>query len=139
MADTPQELERLQKLRTELENRLASIEDEHKTVEEDIKILKEKLAIQELEKKLKEKQDAVATLRVEKNELEDKMGGSSRLSMSEALLRAKVAIENNKDILETEKKEEEEPSRAILRKDERTLESTGKPEGQDKKKKLRIF
>jgi len=138
MADTSQELERLQKLRTELESRLASVEDEHKTVEEDIRILKEKLAIQELEKKLKEKQDVLAGLRIEKNELEDKMGQPSKLSMSEALLRAKVAIENNKDMLETEK-EEEEPSRAILKKDEQILESAGKPEVPDKKKKLRIF
>ncbi len=136
MADTSQELERLQKLRAELESRLVAVEDEQKTVQENVKILREKAAIQELEKKVKEKQDVVASLRIKKKELEDKLEDPNKLSMSDAVLIAKVEIENKKDKLETRK---EEPSKAIGKKDEKTLETDETPEEQEKKKKLKFF
>jgi len=152
MTDTSQELERLQKVRTELESRLAAIEDEHKTVEEDIRVLREKAAIRELEKKMKEKGDVVAGLRIEKKELEDKMKEPNKfsekkepedkikepnkLSLSEAILKAKAEMENKKDQVE---KEKEEPSSVFRKKDERIPERDEKPEEPEKKKKLGIF
>ncbi len=136
MTDTSQELERLQKLRAELESRLAAVDDEQKTVEENVKILREKAAIRELEKKVKEKRDIVASLRIEKKELEDKLKEPNKLSMSDAVLIAKVEIENKKDKLETLK---EEPSKAMWKEDEKTLETDETPEEQEKKKKLRFF
>ncbi|UCE16807.1 MAG: hypothetical protein JSV12_04180 [Candidatus Bathyarchaeota archaeon] len=152
MTDTSKELERLQKLRTELESRLAAIDDEHKTVEEDIIILREKVLIHELEKKMKEKGDAVAGLRIEKRELEDRMKNPNkfsekkepedktrepkRLSLSEAILKAKEEMENKKDTVEEEK---EEPSSVFRKKDEQIPESDEKKEEPEKKKKLGIF
>lgn len=136
MADTSQELERLQKVRTELESRLVTIEDQQKDVEEDVRLLREKVAIRELEKKIREKGEAVAGLRNEKKELEDKLKEPGKLSVSEAVLKAKAEMENEEDMLETEK---EEPSRAILRKDEQKPERDETPEEPEKKKKLRIF
>jgi hypothetical protein len=136
MDDRTKELERLQKVRAELESRLAAIEDEQKTVGEDVMVLREKVAIRELEKKMKEKRDVVASLRIEKNELEGKMKGSNRLSLSETIMKAKEETENEKDALETEK---EEPSNKILRKDEQIPESDETPEESEKKKRLGIF
>ncbi len=124
MADSSKdELERLQKLRTELATRLVAIEDEQKTVEENVKILREK-------------RDSFASLRIEKKELEDKLKEPNRLSMSEAILKTKEEIENKKDTLEPEK---EEPSKTIEKKDEQILESDETPEEPVKKKKLGIF
>jgi len=72
MANTPQdEMEKLQKLRTELESRLAVIDDEHRTVEENIKVLREKVAIRELEELVRRRQEELAGLRLEKKSLED--------------------------------------------------------------------
>jgi hypothetical protein len=136
MTDTSQELERLQKLKAELESRLVAVEDEQKTVEENVKILREKVAIRELEKKAKEKRDVVVSLRIEKKELEDKLKEPNKLSMSDAVLIAKVEIENKKDKLETQ---EEEPSKVVGEKDEKTLETDETSEEQEKKKKLRFF
>jgi len=136
MADSSQELERLQKLRTELESRLAAIDDEQKTVEEDVRVLREKLAIRELEEKMREKRDAVASLRIEKNELEEKLKSPKTLSMSGTLLKTKAETENKEDSLEEDK---EEPSKSIGNKDEPTLESDEMPEEPEKKKKLGIF
>jgi len=152
MVDKSQELERLQKVRAELESRLAAIDDEHKTAEEDLKILREKATIRELERKMKEKGDVVAGLRIEKKELEDKMKDPNKLSkkkeledktrepnklsLSEAILKAKAEMENKKDTVEEEK---EEPSSVFQKKDERTPERDEKPKEPEKKKKLGIF
>jgi len=129
------ELERLQKLRAELESRLAAIEDDEKTVEEDITILREKAAVQDLKKKIKEKGDALASLRIEKKELEDKMKEPSILSISEAIHKAKTEKEKNKETQETEKKE---ASMEAWKKDEQPPESEETSEEQQKKK-LRFF
>jgi len=136
MADSSQELERLQKLKTELESRLAAIDDEHKTVEEDVRVLREKLAIRDLEEKMREKRDLIAGLRIEKNELEEKMKNPKTLSMTEIPLKTREEIEDKEDALEEDK---EEPSKSIGNKDEPTLESDETPEEPEKKKKLGIF
>ena len=143
MVDTPQdEVEKLQKLRTELESRLAVIEDEQQTVEENIKVLREKAAIRELEKTMRAKQDALASLRIEKKELEDTLKAPNKLSISEAIQKTKAEIENTKNAPETEK---EEHPRVIWKKDEQTpedketAESDEAPEEKEKKKKLKFF
>jgi len=130
------EMEKLQKLRTELERRLISIEEEQKTVEEETRVLREKAAIRELEKKVREKQDALASLRIKKKELEDQMKGPTKLSISEAIQKTKAEIESKKDTPETEK---EEQPRVIWKKDEQTPESDESSEEQEKKKKRKFF
>jgi chromosome segregation ATPase len=128
MTDSPKdELEKLQKLRAELESRLATIDEEQETVEEESKILREKTAIRELEKKIREKQDALASLRIEKKELEDNLKAPNRLSISEAIQKTKAEIENKKDTLETEKEEGQKS------------ESDETQEEENSKKKLRFF
>jgi len=69
------EMEKLQKLRTELESRLAVIEDEQKAEEEEIKILREKVAIRELEESVRRRQQELSGLRFEKKRLEDESNG----------------------------------------------------------------
>lgn len=136
MADSNQELERLQKLRTELESRLEAIDDEQKTVEENVKLLREKLVIRELEEKMREKRDMIASLRIEKNELQERLKKPNTLSMSETFLKAKAEIENKEDALE---EDTEEPSKPIGKEDETTLENDETTEEPEKKKKLGIF
>jgi len=65
------ELEKLRKLRTELESILASIEGEQKTVEEGMEILRQKVAIRELEESVRRRQEELAGLGLEKKRLED--------------------------------------------------------------------
>ena len=65
------EMEKLQKLRTELESRLAAIEEEQKTEEEEIKVLREKAAIRELEESVRRRRKELEGLRLEKKTLED--------------------------------------------------------------------
>jgi hypothetical protein len=133
-------------------------------VEEETRVLREKAAIRELERKMREKQDALANLRIEKKDLEDKMKAPNRkeltdtlktsnnLSISEAIQKTKEEIEKKKNALETEKKE---TPKIIWKKDEQTPENTkpqedesNKPsedeskeseEEQGKKKKLKFF
>jgi len=129
------ELERLQKLRAELESRLAALEDDEKTVEEDITVLREKAAVEDLKRKIKEKGDALAGLRVEKKELEDKMKEPNILSISEAIHKVRAEKEKNKQMQETEEKES---STETWKKDEEPPESEETSEEQQKKK-LRFF
>jgi hypothetical protein len=65
------EMEKLQKLRTELESRLAAVEAEQKTEEEEIKILREKVAIRELEESVRRRRKELEGLRLEKKTLEN--------------------------------------------------------------------
>jgi hypothetical protein len=132
MPDLPNdEMEKLQKKRAELESGLATVRKDRNTLEQETKVLGEKVAIWELEEKLKEEQDAVARLTFEKKELEDKMKGPSKFSVSEAIQKTK----------------EKEEKKVIWRKDESTPESDEKPEAESKeppeeedgKKKLRFF
>jgi predicted nucleic acid-binding Zn-ribbon protein len=86
MVDSPEdELEKLQKLRTELESRLAEIDEKRETEEENVKVLREKVAIRELEEKISAKQDSLAGLRIEKNELEDKLKAPNKNEPEDAL------------------------------------------------------
>jgi hypothetical protein len=72
MVDTPQdEVEKLRKLRTALESRLTAIEEEQKTVEEGMEILRQKVAIRELEESVRRRQQELAGLRLEKKRLAD--------------------------------------------------------------------
>ena len=72
MVDTSKdELEKLQKLRTEFESRLAAIEEEQNTVEKGMKILRQKVAIRELDESVRRKRQELAGLRLEKKRLED--------------------------------------------------------------------
>jgi hypothetical protein len=102
---------------------------------------------------MREKQDALASLRIEKKELEDNLKAPNKkelkdtfnppnkLSIAEAIQKTKAEIEKNKNRLETEK---EEHPKIIWKKDEQTPESTKSAEDenkeeQEKKKKLRFF
>jgi len=129
MTDSPKdELEKLQKLRAELESKLATIDADQKKVEESITVLREKAAIQHLERKVREKQDALVTLTFEKNELKKKLKQEPQESwMPEDIPKGKEEMESKEDMPETEKEEEQEPV------------SDKTPEEQDSKKKLRFF
>jgi len=65
------ELEKLRKLRTELERRLAMIEEEQKALEGETKVIRQKVAIRELERSLRKRQAEIADLHLEKKRLED--------------------------------------------------------------------
>ena len=67
------EIEDLQKKKAELEFQLHSIEEKEKTLEERARLLEEKLAIQQLEEKLRLKMEAVENLEARINELERKL------------------------------------------------------------------
>ena len=67
------ELEKLRKLRTELESRLAAIEEEKKTEEEEIEIIRQKVAIRDLEESMRRRREELAGLRLEKRRLEDEV------------------------------------------------------------------
>jgi hypothetical protein len=86
-----------------LESRLAAIDEEQETAEEELKILREKAAIQELEKKMREKQDALANIHIEKKELEDKINAPNRKELADTL-----KASNKLSISETIQKTKEE-------------------------------
>jgi hypothetical protein len=138
------ELEKIKKLRAELESKLGYAQRDRKALEEGMQILREKAAVRELEDKLREEQDAVTSLRIEKKELEDKTKVPNMLSILEVIKKPKAEMEGKKD---TPEKEKEEHSRMIWKKDEQAPENT-KPqedeskeseEEQEKKKKRRFF
>jgi len=66
------ENERLQKLRTELESRLAAVEAEQKILEEEIKPIRQKVAILELTKSVKRRRDELAGLPIKRAKKEGK-------------------------------------------------------------------
>jgi len=145
MPDLPNdEMEKLQKKRAELESRLATVRKDRNTLEQETKVLGEKVAIWELEEKLNEEQDIVAKLTFEKKELEDKMKAPKKVLTSEATQKTKAEGEDKKD-----KPETDEQSRVIWRKDEQTPVSWRKneqtsendetPQKQESKKKLKFF
>ncbi len=67
------ELEKLRKLRTELENRLAAIDEELETLEGEIKVLRQKVAIRELEESVRRRQKELEGLRFDKKRLEEEL------------------------------------------------------------------
>jgi len=73
MVYTPnREIEPLQRLRIEMERRLTAIDEEQKTLEKETKIIKQKVAIQELQKAVRKRRDELASLRLKRAELENK-------------------------------------------------------------------
>jgi len=66
------ENERLQKLRTEVENIITVIEAEQKILEEEIKPIRQKVAILELKKSVRRRRDELAGLPIQKARPEDK-------------------------------------------------------------------
>jgi len=66
------EIERLQKLRTELENMITVIETERKTLEEEIKPIRQKVAILELKQSVRRRRNELAGLRLQRAKSEDK-------------------------------------------------------------------
>jgi len=66
------ENERLQKLRTELENIITVIEAEQKILEEEIKPIRQKVAILELKKSVRRRRDELADLPIQRAKKEDK-------------------------------------------------------------------
>jgi hypothetical protein len=60
------ENERLQKRRTELESRLVAVEAEQKILEEEIKPIRQKVAILELKKSVRRRRDELAGLPIER-------------------------------------------------------------------------
>jgi oligoendopeptidase F len=66
------ENERLQKLRTELENIITVIEAEQKILEEEIKPIRQKVAILELKKSVRRRRDELAGLPIQRAKKEDK-------------------------------------------------------------------
>jgi oligoendopeptidase F len=64
--------ERLQKLRTELENVITVIEVEQKILEEEIKPIRQKVAFLELKKSVRRRRDELAGLPIKRAKKEDK-------------------------------------------------------------------
>jgi len=64
--------ERFQELRTELENRIAVVEAEQRTLEEEIKVIRQKVALRELLKSMMRRRDELAGLPIQRAKREDK-------------------------------------------------------------------
>jgi len=76
MADiSSSQIERLQRLRIELESRLTTIDAEQKSLEEKIKPIRQKVAIQELQEAVRKRRDELAALRLQKKRLDDETNG----------------------------------------------------------------
>lgn len=151
------ELEDLQKRKEELMSKLEAVRRDRNTLEEGIRILKEKAAVRELEQKLREEQNAFSKLSFEKKELEERLNQPSRFStIKVAVEKNKTELEHKKDTSETEAKEQpqtEEPEQPETKETEEIgpiwkeheeesereeSESDKEPE-QESKKKLRFF
>jgi hypothetical protein len=66
------ETEKLQNLKTELENRIAVVEAEQRTLEEEMKPIRQKVAIRELKKSVRRRRDELAGLPIQRAKREDK-------------------------------------------------------------------
>jgi hypothetical protein len=62
------EIKRLQKLRTQLKNTIMVIEAEQETLEEEIRPIRQKVAILELKKSVRRRRDELAGLPIKKRE-----------------------------------------------------------------------
>jgi CII-binding regulator of phage lambda lysogenization HflD len=65
------ETEKLQNLRTELESIITVIEAEQRTLEEEIKPIRQKVAILELKKSVKRRRDELAGLPIQRTKREE--------------------------------------------------------------------
>ncbi|MCK5563250.1 hypothetical protein KAI30_03675 [Candidatus Bathyarchaeota archaeon] len=66
------ETEKLQNLKTELENRISVVEAEQRTLEEEMKPIRQKVAILELKKSVRRRRDELAGLPIQRAKREDK-------------------------------------------------------------------
>lgn len=66
------ETEKFQDLKTELENKIAVVEAEQRILEEEIKVIKQKVAIRELLKSTRRRRDELAGLPIQRAKREDK-------------------------------------------------------------------
>lgn len=66
------ETEKPQDLKTELENRIAVVEAEQRTLEEEMKIIRQKVALRELLKSMMRRRDELAGLPIQRAKREDK-------------------------------------------------------------------
>jgi len=66
------ETEKFQDLKTELENRIAIVEAEQRTLEEEMKIIRQKVALRELLKSMMRRRDELAGLPIQRAKREDK-------------------------------------------------------------------
>jgi len=66
------ETKKPQDLKTELENRIAVVETEQRTLEEEVKIIRQKVAIRELLKSMMRRRDELAGLPIQRAKREDK-------------------------------------------------------------------
>lgn len=138
MSATSKDLEKLQEERRELEGKLMKIDEQEKTLRESIKLLEEQIAVRELKEKIKAKETEVASLSLEKGELEEKLREPYKLSILEAVKRAKEEIGNKEDALVTYTEEwphHGETKEELPKKEQN--ETTEKSE--QKKKKLKFF
>lgn len=67
------ELEELRKRKTQLENELRSFDEQEKAIGTSLRMLEEKMAVHELEEKVKAKRAAVEQLESRKRNLEDQL------------------------------------------------------------------
>jgi|GEM_PF-1499027 predicted RNase H-like nuclease (RuvC/YqgF family) len=74
------EIEDLQKKKAELEFQLRSLEEKEKTLEERARLLEEKLAIKELEQKLRIKTESIEKLESRIGELEQRLNLSAEVA-----------------------------------------------------------
>ncbi|RLI46192.1 hypothetical protein DRO69_03625 [Candidatus Bathyarchaeota archaeon] len=65
------ENEKFQDLKTELENRIAFVEAEQRALEEEIKVIRQKMAIQELLKSVRRRRDELAGLPIQRAKQEE--------------------------------------------------------------------
>ncbi len=66
------ETEKLQNLKTELENRISVVEAEQRTLEEEMKPIRQKVAILELKKSVRRRRDELSGLPIQRAKREDK-------------------------------------------------------------------
>lgn len=66
------ETEKFQNLKTELENRIAVVEAEQRTLEEEMEPIRQKVAILELKKSVRRRRDELAGLPIQRAKREDK-------------------------------------------------------------------
>jgi hypothetical protein len=111
----PNEYEKLQTKRTELEAQSRSLKEEQKNLEDHVMILEEKIAIEELESNNKVAREAIAQLETKLNGLEAKLHGASpMLKTPEA---AKEPEPETAKIPEEEAPAESEPAPAEFEED----------------------
>jgi hypothetical protein len=157
-ASSKDELEKLKKLRAELESELAAKWKHRTPFEFEAEVRREKVAIQELKAELDRVNDRAAKANPERMELEDKLKSTKALATSrdiqksgakinvgelEDKLKSTKALATSRDIQksggetkdEMDRPETDEQTRIIWKKNERKPESDETPEEKQKKKR----